>query len=134
MSSGFDNLPGSPKAPENGATEGETERECDGVDRGDPPSGLLQGVAVGVNDGVTRVDGVAAVIPRSFNNLAKPKVTENVHVELRLDRNGVVGTVLARLLLTVLIRDPCMLKLKCNRGHWGLISNLQVCGRCLPRC
>lgn len=61
---------------------------------------------MGVNEGVTRVDGVAAVMPRSFSNLAKPKVTENVHVELRLDLSGVPGTVLALLLLTVLMRLP----------------------------
>lgn len=105
-------LPGSPKAPENGATDGETDRECEGVEFGEPPSGLLQGVAVGVNFGVTKVDGVAAMMPRSFSNFAKPKVTENVHVELRLEccNAGVPGVVLARLLLTVLMRLPCMLR------------------------
>lgn len=77
-----------------------------------PPSGLLHGVAVGVNEGVTRVEGVAAVIPRSFNNFAKPRVTENVQVELRRDLcAGVPGVVLARLLLTVLIRLPQTLEM-----------------------
>lgn len=67
---------------------------------------------MGVNEGVTRVEGVAAVIPRSFSNLAKPKVTENVQVELRRDRcAGVPGVVLARLLLTVLIRLPRTLQM-----------------------
>lgn len=107
----FFHLPGSPKALENGANEGEADLECEGVEHGEPHSGLLQGVAVGVNDGVTRAEGEAAVIPRSFNSFAKPKVTENVQVELRLDkRAGVPGAVLAALLLTVLMRLPRTLK------------------------
>lgn len=101
-------LPGKAKALDNGTLEGDTDREW----YGDPPSGLLQGVAVGVYEGVTNVDGVAALMPRSFNSLARPNVTENVHVESRRDRDGVPGAVLARLLLTVLIRLPQILQLK----------------------
>lgn len=68
-----------------GLLSGEDGREGGGV-----PSGLLQGVAVGVKLrsllGVVMQDGVTAFIPRSFNILARPRVVENVEVELRLER------------------------------------------------
>lgn len=72
---------------------GDGDLECTGE-----PSGLLAGVAVGVKlfsqDGVLRADAVTASIPRSFSNLARPKVIENVEQELRRLRVlGVVGAV-----------------------------------------
>lgn len=61
-------------------------------------SGLLQGVAVGVNCGVPSVDGVAALIPLSASILAKQGAVDTVDVELRRDR-GVTGVEQTELIL-----------------------------------
>jgi hypothetical protein len=61
---------------------GEGGGDDDGV-----PSGLLQGVAVGLKllspHGVATQEGVTALIPRSLSILARPSVVEKVVVEFR---------------------------------------------------
>lgn len=92
------------------------------VDRvgGGLASGLLHGVAVGVKfrsplgvatqDGVPTHDGVTALIPLSFNILARPSVVENVDVELRrLSVRGVLMPEFMPLLGAVATRLPTML-------------------------
>lgn len=55
--------------------EGEGDLECSGLPLGEW-SGLLAGVAVGVNMGVGSVEGVTALMPRSLSILASPSEEE----------------------------------------------------------
>lgn len=94
------------------------------------PVGELQGVTVGEKftpEGVLRQLGVTALIPRSFNMEANPKLTENVLQEFLLERFlGVGGQVVCRDSIRDDICEGGKLKVILDVPSSGCITQLLV--------